>query len=94
MQMIVVTTTELRHLLRDEINNVLAKEKTNNLSGQSEETLLKRRDIAEMFDVTLVTIHSWMNSGLLPFHRIGGRTFFKKHEVIDALKSVKIKRKL
>lgn len=92
MQMIVVTASELRHLLRDELNQVLTQS-TNPLNGINDDQLLKRKDVAQMFDVTLVTVHSWMNSGILPFHRIGGRTFFKKAEVIDSLSKVKIRKK-
>jgi len=93
MEMVVVTGSELRTLLRDEITDALSKQKSNSLKGQGSDQLLKRRDIAEMFGVTLVTVHAWMNTGKIPFHRMGGRVFFKRDEVVESMKAIKLRKK-
>jgi excisionase family DNA binding protein len=93
MEMVVVTGSELRTLLRGEIADALSRQKSNSLSGQANDQLLKRDDIAKMFGVTLVTVHAWMNAGKIPFHRMGGRVFFKKEEVVESMKAVKLRRK-
>lgn len=94
--MVVITgtefRTELKNLLRGEIDEALARVKSNSLNGQDNQ-LLKRSDLAKMFGVSLVTIHAWMNAGNLPFHRIGGRVFFKRDEVMESLKKIKLRKK-
>lgn len=80
----------LRSVVRSEVQ---ALKSENGISLSGDEPLLRRSDISQMFGVSLPTVHSWMNAGILPFHRIGGRTYFKKDEVMTALKSIKIKRR-
>ena len=92
-QMVLMSGPELRTLFRDELNQVLSEQKSNSLNGKSDDQLLKRTDVAQMFEVSLVTVHAWMKSGTLPFHRIGRRTFFKKNEVMESLSKVKIRKK-
>ena len=91
--MVVVTGSELRTLLRGEIADALSRQKSNSLSGQGNDQLLKRDDIAKMFGVTLVTVHAWMNAGKIPFHRMGGRVFFKKDEVVESMKAIRLRKK-
>jgi excisionase family DNA binding protein len=79
-------------MLRDEIKGALSQNKSD-ITDQQDANLLTRADVSKMFGVTLTTVHAWMKSGALPFHRIGGRTFFKRMEVIQSLRQVKIKRK-
>ena len=93
MEMVVITGSELRTLLRDEIADALSRQKSKSLSGQGNDQLLKRLDVAKMFGVTLVTVHSWMNAGKIPFHRMGGRVFFKKAEVVESMKAIKLRKK-
>ena len=58
-------------------------------------TLFRRKDVAALFKVSLVTITQWMKSGKLPYHRINSRIFFKKEEVMQAMEtSPKYKREL
>lgn len=97
MEIVTIEKNDLQNLMRsvcyDAALSAFAEwSKSKSLEG-SESTLLTRMEVAEMFSVTLPTIHSWMNSGVLPFHRIGGRTVFKKMEVINAMKQVKIRRR-
>jgi excisionase family DNA binding protein len=94
MEMVLISGPELRTLLRSELSDVLTSINKASLDGASDsDQLLKRSEVAQMFSVSLVTVHAWMKSGVLPFHRIGGRTFFKKHEVVNAMKQVKLRRK-
>ena len=54
-----------------------------------EEKLLKKKEVAQRFEVSLVTVDSWSERGILIRHRIGRRCFWKQSEVETALKSVK-----
>jgi excisionase family DNA binding protein len=88
-QLILTTPDDLRSIIREELGSINIERSP----AQKDSELLKRVDVAEMFGITLTTVHSWMNSGLIPFHRISGRVFFKKSEVLQAMKQVKIRRK-
>jgi excisionase family DNA binding protein len=92
MEMIVVSQNELRNMLRDEIKGALSQRQSDS-PGQQNADLITRAEVSKMFGITLTTVHSWMKSGILPFHRIGGRTFFKRNEVVQSLKQVRIRRK-
>ena len=89
-QLILTTKDELRNLLREELQS-LSIDQSKGLEGADQ--ILKRTDIAEMFGISLVTVHAWMKSGALPFHRIGGKTYFKKAEVLEAMRKIKVRRK-
>jgi predicted DNA-binding transcriptional regulator AlpA len=60
---------------------------------KEEDVVLNRRDVANLFGISLVTVHSWMKSGILPFYRINSKIFFKKSEVWSLLEKRTEKRK-
>ena len=55
--------------------------------GGEPEQLLDVRQAAELLGVTWQTVHEWKRRGLLPFNKMGGRTYFKRSEVLAALKN-------
>ncbi len=90
---VTIETAELANLIRAELKAALSERETNKTSLSGEETtVLTRTEIARLFQVTLPTIHAWMNAGILPFHRLGGRVYFKKAEVLKAMKEAKVRR--
>ncbi len=93
MPTVVVSDAELRSLLKDELAEALSKFRPTPLNGALDDQLLKRTDLAKMFDVSLVTIHAWMKAGHIPYHRVGGRTYFKKEEVLESLKKIRLRKK-
>lgn len=52
---------------------------------QENDALLSRNEVAEKFSVSLVTINSWVNKGILTSVKIGGRRFFKESEILSIL---------
>jgi len=64
--------------------------KTSNIQKVDSE-LIRLSDVAMMFGVSKVTIHTWKKKGLLPFYRISNKIYFKKAEVLASLKSPKRK---
>lgn len=50
-----------------------------------EESLLKRKEVAKMLRISLVTLNQWMREGRIPYHRIHSRIYFKASEVRKAL---------
>lgn len=47
----------------------------------AEDRYVTRLNVAEMYGVTLPTIHSWMNAGILKPYKIGNKTRFLLSEV-------------
>lgn len=76
---------ELRNIIDESVTNALTKASLK----QVEETLLKRKEVAKIFGISLVTLSQWMRDGRIPCHRVNTRVFFKRTEVMEALNSVK-----
>jgi excisionase family DNA binding protein len=56
--------------------------------------LVKIDEICELLKVSKVTIHKWKAEGKIPFRRISNRIFFKKSDVLEALKKIEPPRQL
>ncbi len=67
--------TELQHLS----NSQPEKETTE---------LITRLQTAKILNVSLVTLNSWTQKGIIKGYRIGSRVRYKKNEVFEALKQV------
>ncbi|WP_414653852.1 helix-turn-helix domain-containing protein [Hymenobacter sp.] len=46
--------------------------------------MLSVPEAAKMLDICLQTLHDWKR-GLLPYHKLGGRTYLKRSDVLAAL---------
>lgn len=46
---------------------------------------ITRREVANLFKITLVTVHDWTRKGLLTAYKIGNRVYYKRTEVEGAL---------
>lgn len=47
--------------------------------------LVTRKETAELFDVTLPTIHDWIKKGYIHPYKLGNRTYFKMSELMEVL---------
>ncbi|MBG8552575.1 helix-turn-helix domain-containing protein [Hymenobacter guriensis] len=54
--------------------------------AQAPEELLTIRQAAQLLDVCPQTLHEWKRKGLLPYQKLGGRTYLKKADVLAAPK--------
>ena len=68
--------------IKIEVENLVKK-----LSEQkpSKKEFLTRKETAEFFDVSVVTIHAWIKEGLITSYKMGNRTYFKRSELIEQL---------
>lgn len=82
VQLLGVTPTELVSLLTEGIKESL---KSFQQPQELEKPILTRKEVAELFNVSLVCIHDWVNKGLLHPYKLGNRTFFKRSEVLETL---------
>lgn len=69
---------EFRKILKEELQDIKPK---------GDDTFISRQEVADMFHVSLVTVHSWMNVGILKPYKIGGKTRFILSEVRAAAKN-------
>jgi hypothetical protein len=46
-----------------------------------DDPFITRQDVADIFRVSLVCVHSWMNAGILKPYKIGNKTRFLSSEV-------------
>ncbi|MBI4929438.1 MAG: helix-turn-helix domain-containing protein [Bacteroidetes bacterium] len=75
---------ELKGIINESVSNAISKIPH---QPKEDDSLLRRKDVAKLFSVSLVTISAWMKSGKLPYHRINSRIFFKRKEVMEAMQS-------
>ena len=59
----------------------LVQEKTND----NNQFLMTRKETANLFKISTVTLYRWVKAGKIPVHAIGGRIYFKRDEVINSL---------
>ena len=76
---------ELRALIEEGVTNALSKVPT----GKENIVYLKRKDVAKMFGISVVTLRQWTKEGLIKDCKIKSRVFYKQEEVMEALGSVK-----
>jgi hypothetical protein len=88
IQLIQVTPNELVNLISESVKTQI-QELSNQLKGtqpttQSKE-FLNRKETAELFGVSLPTIHLWQNNGILKVYKMSNRCFFRYSELLDTL---------
>ena len=54
---------------------------------ESDEIYLSQKETAQFLRVSLPTLISWKKARKIPFYQQGRKTFFKKSEVLDAMKN-------
>ena len=86
IQFIQTTPTELANLVIDAVRQELRtlNRHVENPSAPTKE-LLTRKETAQFFDVSLVTIHDWCKSDILKPYKVGNRTYFKRVEVMEVV---------
>lgn len=81
-----LTTTELQNLINEGLqNHVETYIKEFSEHQEKGKEFLTRKETAEFFGVSVVTIHAWVNDGLLLPFKMGNRTYFKRSHLVDSL---------
>ena len=75
---------DLAAYIQASIKEQLAVQKLEEKECEAQE-LLTISEVAALFSVSKVTIHSWMKKGILPYLKINSRTRFKKSTLFTAL---------
>lgn len=80
------TTDAIRDIIRDEITTAL---ETHQEALEKKSKYMTRQQVADYLNITLSTVHSYMNKGILIAYKINGRTLFKLFEVDEALQKMR-----
>lgn len=80
-----VPLDRLLHLFREVIRQEIKAEH----DEQLQDKLLTTAELCKIFNVTGVTINSWIKKSLLIKHSKGGRNYFKYSEVMESMKTLK-----
>jgi hypothetical protein len=68
-----------------EILNVTAAQNDKH-AALAQEPLISRKEISVFLNISLVTLNDWMKKGL-PNHKVNGRVYFQKSEVLEYVKT-------
>ena len=81
-----ITATDLLEQLRAVVRYELQQATLGSLATAPEsEELLTVKEAAALLDVGVHTVHEWKRKGLLPFVKMGGRTYFKRAALLSSL---------
>ncbi len=78
--------TELADLINEGLKNHV-DDLINQLSERDKggKEFLTRKETAEFFGVSLVTLHDWNKKGLITPLKMGNRTYYKRSELVKSL---------
>ena len=51
-----------------------------------DEPFIKIDEVCKIFNVSKVTVFTWIKKGIIPCHRMNSRLYFKRSEVLEAMK--------
>ena len=84
VQFIGITPTQLQEEINKGVKSQL-DEFLKTFTPKQPHDYLTRKDVAEMFDVDISTIHNWCKKGKLSPLGIGGRVYFLRSEIETSL---------
>lgn len=69
--------------LLKEIDKIVKKNVTEiQFPKKEDDELWTRQQVADYFQVSLTTVHTWLKDGLIKSYKIGNKTRYKKSEII------------
>jgi predicted DNA-binding transcriptional regulator AlpA len=94
-QLVVVDIATLKNVISITIKDLLSSFSSNALSNplpdpkNDKEELLNMEEVLKFLKVSKVTIHNWKKKGIIKSHRIGRKLYFKRCELMNAIKHQK-----
>jgi excisionase family DNA binding protein len=81
LQVEVITSDALVMEVEKRLSKLLDAKLSKLSPPANEDPFITRQDVADMFNITLPTVHSWINAKILTPYKIGNKTRFLKSEV-------------
>jgi excisionase family DNA binding protein len=67
------------------IQDLVKSDKPTKTTTYQQSEILTRADVSKLFHISLVTVHQWVQSGVLKAYRLGTRVYFKRSEIDAAM---------
>lgn len=87
-----VPLTELKLIIAESIRTAFAEGLSMSSPTNEVDPLIRIADVCAILHVSKVTVHKWKSNGLIPFHRMGTKIYFKKSEVLAAVVKAKFQK--
>ncbi len=82
---IIIRPDELKKLIREEVRQEQERISLIEKEKQAESEWLTRKEVKDIFNVSLGTVDNLSRDGVLKKHYLGGSPRFKREEVLGAL---------
>jgi hypothetical protein len=80
---------ELQAIINESLDQKLKPRLEPSKQEEKKEKLLSRNEAAALLKITLVTLSDWSNRGIIQSYYMGGRVYYKEHEIINSLYKTK-----
>lgn len=80
LQVECISSNQLLNAVSDLMDEKLAKMQSSQTPPE-DSSFITRQDVADLFRISLPTVHAWMNAGILTPYKIGNKTRFILREV-------------
>ncbi|PNW27413.1 helix-turn-helix domain-containing protein [Formosa algae] len=84
IQFVSTSPNALANLIDEKIKTRLDEIKSN-FTPQEPEDFLSRKETAKLLKISYVTLHSWMNSGIIHPYKMGNKTYFSRKEITEQM---------
>ena len=88
VQFISVTPEQLQNAIIDGVKNQLEDLKKH-FKHKEPKQYLSRQEVSKLLSVDLSTVHNWTKKGILEANQIGGRVFYLRTDVENAIVKLK-----
>lgn len=85
IQFISITPEQLVEVITNSVKEQLKDIKPSVEAEPIKKEFLSRKEVAELFQVSLVTIHEWAKSNILKPYKMGNKTYFAYQEILNTL---------
>lgn len=88
-QFLTLLTNTVKESVNDATQNLvheLNRQKESVESNNVADGFLTRNQVAELLNISVVTLFRYQKEGLIPYRRVGRRILFSKTEVLEAIK--------
>jgi len=76
------------HLSIPQLKAIIKESIKEEFKNINQTTILSAAQAAKHLGISLPTLHKWKQQELVPYHRIGGRIFFRAEELNEFIKSM------
>lgn len=88
IQFISTTPDELKNQIVQHLKNSLLPELKKEFQPKTPTEYLTRHEVAELLKIDISSVHNWTKKGILISYGIGGRVYYKRVEVDNAIQQL------